>query len=90
MDQLDYENARITASIEHSQRVAEQSKEEMIRIGKPVLPGTTAFGQGIDIISGQARRPLFRINTGGMIWNERVGNLQEAFVTGAGLTAVAR
>ena len=87
VEKLNYENVRISASIGHAHRVTEQAREEMIRIGKPVLPGTHVLGQGIDIITGRTRRPLFRVNTNGVVWDPReAGSLIDKFVVGAGIS----
>ncbi len=77
LEKLNYENTKIKASIAHSKRITDQAKEEMIRVGKKVLPGSSVLGQGIDVVTGEARRPLFRINLNGCITRFLTWNLKK-------------
>ena len=86
VEKLKYENLRIQTSIQHSKRIAQQAHENMISIGKPILPGTSSFGTGVDVVTGETRRPLFHMNTAGMVYTQAMGQLASKYIISAALS----
>ena len=83
---LQYENERLRTATQHARRIATQAREEQIRIGKPVLPGTMNLGQGIDILTGDTKRPLLRVNLAGPVKADIGGELAQKYIIGGALS----